>query len=476
MKQIDADVCVIGAGSAGLSVAAGTSQLGLRTVLIEANRMGGDCLNTGCVPSKAMLALAKAAHGALRVEDSQIGPAEMALPHRLVHEFVHRAIATIAPHDSQARFEQLGATVVREHARFVDEHTVETASARIRSRFFVIAAGSRARIPEIAGLDAGKALTNETIFELRAKPEHLVIIGGGPIGAEMAQAHRRLGSAVTVIQSGSVLSKDEPELVEVVRSALRADGIDVLEQAEIQRVDHIDGGVVVLVDQGGVARQVRGSHLLVAAGRQANVDDLGLEQAQVDVAEHGIKVDNRLRTNRRHIFAIGDVIGGPQFTHVAAYHAGIVVRNLVFRIPAKVDYSALPWVTYTDPELAHVGLTEQRARDKFGDRVRTCQFPFERNDRAVTERRTEGLIKVVAQPNGKLLGASIVGPGAGEMIGLWCLALTRGLTLRNITDVILPYPTFGEVGKAVASEWYRPSLFSDRTRWVAGLLQKLPLF
>ena len=474
MTKLEFDVCVIGAGSAGLSVAAGTSRLGLKTVLIERGKMGGECLNSGCVPSKALLAAGKAAHRLEVTDGPGVSSVTPNLDFAAVKDGVRAVIDAIAPNDSVARFEQFGVTVLRDSARFVDARTVVVGGANLRARWFVVATGSRAVIPKIPGLDPSKILTNDTIFDLRDKPDHLVIIGGGPIGIEMAVAHRRLGARVTVIERYSILPHDEPELVEALRTVLRLEGIAVLESAEIASIEYLPEGVVVRVKKDDLDAAISGSHLLVAAGREPVMEDLRLDAAGVAHDRKGIVVDGRLRTSQHHIFALGDVIDAPHFTHVAGYQAGIVVRNLAFRLPAKVDYEALPWVTYTDPELAHVGLTEAQARKRYGSQISVQSVPLDSNDRAVAEHHTTGSIKIVVGSRGRILGASILAPAAGEMIGLWCLAIKQKLTLRAITDLMLPYPTMGEVGKAAASQHYQPILFADRTRRLVGALQWLP--
>src|SRR5258708_11145466 len=408
--------------------------------------MGGECLNSGCVPSKALLAAGKAAHRFEAIDIAGVSSVAPDLDFAAVKKGVRAVIDAIAPHDSVARFEQFGVTVLRESARFVDARTVAVGSGTVRARWFVIATGSRAVIPLITGLDPFKILTNDTIFDLRDKPDHLVIIGGGPIGIEMAVAHRRLGARVTVIERYSILPHDEPELVKTLRGLLRLEGISVLESAEIASIEHTNEGVVVHVNRDTRDEAVSGSHLLVAAGREPVLEDLRLDAAGIAHDRKGIVVDGRLRTSRRHIFALGDVIDAPHFTHVAGYQAGIVVRNLAFRLPAKVNYDALPWVTYADPELAHVGLTEAQARKRYGNKVSVQRVPLESNDRAVAERRTMGAIKIVVGSRGRILGASILAPAAGEMIGLWCLAVKRKLTLKAIADLMLPYPTMGDVG------------------------------
>jgi pyruvate/2-oxoglutarate dehydrogenase complex dihydrolipoamide dehydrogenase (E3) component len=469
MATIDTDICVIGAGSGGLSVAAGAAQMGASTVLIERGAMGGDCLNYGCVPSKSMIAAGRAADTIRHAGRFGVNGHEPQIDFGRVHDHIHGVIAAIAPNDSVERFEGLGVKVIRASARFTGPDTVEAGGATIKARRFVLATGSRASHPPIPGLDDVLFLTNETIFERKAAPEHLIVIGGGPIGVEMAQAHRRLGAEVTILQKGSILPKDDPDLVAIVRDRLTAEGVDLREDVDIARVERHGNGIAAVLADG---TRIEGSDLLVAAGRQANVDGLGLEAAGIEFSPKGVKTDARLRTTNRRVFAVGDVAGGPQFTHIAGYHAGIVIRNVLFRLPAKVDYSALPWVTYTDPELAHVGLTESEARKSHKD-IRVLTWNFEENDRAQAERETEGRVKVLTLPNGRILGASIVGPHAGELIQVWCLAISQKLKIGAIASMIAPYPTLGEAGKRAAGAFYTPKLFSGRTR---GLVRFLSWF
>lgn len=469
------DLIVIGAGSAGLATAAGTAQLGLHTALIEADKMGGDCLNTGCVPSKALLKAAKEADAFRTADKYGITAQEPEIDFSAVKDHVYGVIKQIEPHDSQERFEGLGVEVIRGRARFTDKQTVEVGDQYYCARKFVIATGSRAAIPPIDGLDAKRVYTNENIFDLRDKPEHLIIIGGGPIGTEMAQAHARLGAQVSVIDMQHILPRDDAELSAIVREQLRHDGVTFYEQAGVKSIEHRDDGVHVHIDHDAQSKRVEGTHLLVAAGRKANIDDMGLEAAGVQTHKHGIQVDKRLRTSNKQIHAAGDVCGGPQFTHVAGYHASILIRNIVFHIPAKVNYASLPWVTYTDPELANVGLTSQQAIDRYGAaRIKVTQWRFCDNDRAVAERRTEGLAKVVTTSKGHILGATICGPGAGELIGLWGLAIDKKLKIGAVANIIAPYPTYSEVSKRIGGAFFTPKLFSDKTRKLVGWLQKIP--
>ena len=472
-KTLNVDLCVIGAGSGGLTVAAGAAQLGAKTVLIEKGRMGGDCLNTGCVPSKSLLAAGRSAEAIRQARRHGVDGAAPRVDFQAVHDHVHGVIAAIAPHDSQERFEGLGVTVIRAAARFTGPALVAAGETTIRARRFVIASGSSPLIPPIPGLEATPHLTNETVFDNTRIPEHLIVIGGGPVGVELGQAHRHLGARVTVVEMLEILGHDDPELVEVVRNRLAADGVVLLEGAKLVRVETQagTGGLVAVVERDREQRRIEGSHLLVAAGRKPNVEGMGLEAAGVAHGRDGIKVDRRLRTSNRRVFAIGDVIGGHLFTHVAAYQAGIVLRNALFRLPAKVDYRALPWVTYTSPELAHVGLTEAQARAKSGA-IRVLRWSFDEVDRAQTERQTEGMIKVVASKRGRVLGASIVGRHAGDLLQPWILAIAQNIGLRAMAAHIVPYPTLGEVNQRVAGSFYEPRLFSERTRKIVRFLAR----
>lgn len=470
-EELRADICIIGAGSAGLSVAAGAARLGASTVLVEQGAMGGECLNTGCVPSKALLAAAKAAHAVRSAGAFGIEAPDPAVDFGRVRQHIQGVIAAIAPHDSAERFEGLGARVIRARAHFVGSRAIAAGDVIVRARRMVIATGSRPAVPSIPGLDAVPFLTNETVFANEILPEHLLIIGGGPIGIEMAQAHRRLGSRVTVLEGGRALSKDDPELAGQMLERLAGEGIEIRQGVEIKSAEAVTSGRIRLRLAGaGEDTEIEGSHLLVAAGRRPNVEGLDLATAGVRSTDKGIVVDERMRTSAKGVYAIGDVTGAPQFTHVAGYQAGIVIRNALFRWPAKVDYRSLPWVTYTDPELAQAGLTEAAARQKHGDDVRVVRAEFADNDRARTEREVTGLVKIIARRNGRVLGASILGAHAGELIHLWVLVIGQGLKLKQVAGMIAPYPTLGEVGRRAAGEFYAPVLFGA---WSKRLVQAL---
>jgi pyruvate/2-oxoglutarate dehydrogenase complex dihydrolipoamide dehydrogenase (E3) component len=457
------DLCIIGAGSAGLAVAAGAAQMGAQIVLVERGRMGGDCLNFGCVPSKSLLAAARLADLARRGAALGITSARPDIDFAAAAAGVQNVIAAIAPNDSVERFEGLGVRVLRREARFTSPRTIRAGEIEIRPRRFVIATGSYPAVPALPGIANVPYLTNETIFANRERPDHLIVIGGGPIGVEMAQAHRRLGAKVTVLDVGPVLPRDDPELVASLAGHLASEGIALRPRVEIVGIER-DGGRIVarLADN----ERIVGSHLLVAAGRRPSIEALDLPAAGIESTAQGITVDARLRTTNRRAFAIGDVAGGPQFTHVALYHAGIVIRNALFRLPAKVDYRTLPWVTYTDPELAQVGLTQAAA----GEDARILRWPFSENDRAQTERDTEGLVKIVLGRNGRVLGASILGAGAGDLILPWALAIAQKLKIGALANLIVPYPTRGEASKRAAGCYYTPTLFSPRTRRLVRFL------
>ncbi len=471
-KIINADICVIGAGSAGLSIAAGASQMGAQTVLVERGRMGGDCLNYGCVPSKSLLAAAKAANAHRLARRMGVGGAPPEIDFQAVHDHVRRVIESIAPQDSVERFEAMGVTVVRTGARFTGPREVEAGDMRIRARRFVVATGSLPMVPPIPGLEALPYLTNETVFDLSELPGHLIILGGGPIGCELGQAFRRLGARVSLLEMASILPKDDPELVDILRTKLREDGMEILEGARVAGAEGSDKAVAVTVERDDETQRVSGSTLLIAAGRRPAVDDLDLQAAGNEFDRSGVKVDARLRTTNRRVYAAGDVVGSYQFTHMAGHHASVVIKNALFRLPARVETRAVPWVTYTDPELAHVGLSEDAARRAHG-RIRVLRSPFAENDRARAERRTDGLVKVIATPRGRILGASILGAHAGESIQPWILAVARRIGLSAMAGTIAPYPTLGEAGKRAAASFYAEKLFSERTKRLVRLLLRL---
>ena len=468
-RELQVDFAVVGAGSAGLSFAAGAAQLGCSVVLFEQADMGGDCLNTGCVPSKALLAAAHAVHAARAGARLGVTAGEPQVDFPAVMAHVHGAIGTIAPHDSQERFESLGVTVVREHARFTDPRTLESESVRVRFRRAVLATGSRPTAPPIDGLDRTPFHTHETIFGLQELPGHLLILGGGPIGAELGQAFARLGSRVTIVEATEPLGREDPDLKAVVLGSLGADGVEIRTGAAVVSAEPTPGGVALNLFGAG---RLEGTHLLVAAGRAPNVEDLGLEAAGIAYDKRGLTVDKSLRTSNRAVYAAGDVTGRPAFTHAAGAHAALLIRKLLFAQRVDVEKLVVPRVTYTDPPLAAVGLTETQARETLGDGVKVVTAGFGKNDRAITEGDSRGFGKLITDRKGRILGAGLVGAGSDELIAAWVIALAHGLSLRKMAGWIPPYPTRGDVNRALASAYYAPVLFSARTRRLVSLLKR----
>lgn len=469
MADIKTDILVIGAGSGGLSVAAGAVQMGATVTLLEGHKMGGDCLNYGCVPSKALLAAGHAAHAMTAGAAMGITPVAPQIDYAAAKDHVARAIATIEPVDSQERFEALGVRVIRAFGHFTGPNTVQAGNDSITARRIVIATGSRPFVPPVPGLDSVPYLTNETLFDLRERPDHLLIIGGGPIGMEMAQAHRRLGCDVTVIEGAKALGRDDPELAAIVLTHLRAEGITIAEDAQAAEIRGQAGAIEVVTKDG---RLFQGSHLLVAVGRSANTDKLNLKAAGIETTKTGIKVDDRLRSTNKRVYAIGDAAGGMQFTHVAGYHAGLIIRQALFGLPAKQKTAHLPRATYTDPELAQVGLTEAEARKTYGTALEVVRFDYHHNDRAIATLQTKGLIKVMVH-KGRPVGASIVGHQAGELITLWSLAIANNLKMSAVAGMVAPYPTFSEINKRAAGAYFSPRLFDNpMVKRIVGLVQK----
>jgi pyruvate/2-oxoglutarate dehydrogenase complex dihydrolipoamide dehydrogenase (E3) component len=468
----DFDLAVIGAGAAGLSVVAGAAQLGASVALIERGRMGGDCLNTGCVPSKALLAAAHAARTIREAARFGITASDPVIDWDRLRSHVHGVIASIAPVDSAARFEALGATVIQGEARFTNPAAIAVNGRAITARRFIIAAGSRAAIPPIPGLQDVPFWTNDSLFDLSVRPDHLLILGGGPIGLEMADAFSGLGCRVTVIDAGRIAVKEDPELVDGLRQSLAGRGVVFREGNGV--TDIAPGPLLSLAD----GTTIEGSHLLVAVGRTPNLAELDLSAGNIKAGPAGIATDRGLRSVTNHrVFAVGDIadpagIGPRAFTHVGSYHAGIIIRRVLFRLPAKIDYAALPRVTYTDPELAQTGLTEAEAVAA-GLQVQLLRWSMAENDRAVAERDTAGLVKLVVSGN-RVVGAGILAPQAGEMISQWSLAIAQRTKLSALAGLIVPYPTRSEAAKRAAGSFFAPKLFSPRTKALVRLLSRLP--
>lgn len=467
-ETLTPDLCIIGAGSGGLSVASGAVQMGASVVLVEGGEMGGDCLNYGCVPSKALLSAGKRAE-AVRRGGLGVGPAEPEIDYAAAMEHVSATIAAIAPHDSQSRFETLGCTVLRDWARFVSPSEVVAGDTRIRARRFVIATGSSPFVPPVPGLSDTPYLTNETLWALRERPEHLLILGGGPIGIEMAQAHRRLGSRVTVIEAAQPLGAHDPELAEVALAALTAEGVEIHAGKAAEAISGSDGAVTVTLAGG---TEITGTHLLVATGRRASLERLDLAAGGIEHSPRGVAVTPGLRsTSNRRVYAIGDAAGGLQFTHVAGYQAGLVVRNALFRLPVRNRTDHIPRVTYTDPEIAEIGLTEREARTAVRTEIEIYRAPFSDNDRARAEGHTDGLVKVMLTPKGQILGVGIAGPHAGDLLQPWALAVSKKLRVRDVVGHVAPYPTLGEASKRAAGAYFAPRLFEKP--WVKRIVRLL---
>ena len=473
MARFDFDLGVIGGGAAGLTVTSGAAQLGARTLLIEKEPvLGGDCLHFGCVPSKTLIRTAAVYH-AMR-HAPRYGLPEVPLPpvdFRRVAQRIRAVIETIQQHDSVERFCRLGAQVVFGEPRFTDEHTVQVGGKGYTAARWVIATGSSPLVPSLEGLRETPFLTNRELFSLNELPPSLVVLGAGPIAIEMAQAFSRLGSKVDVVQrSGQILSKEDKDLADLAMAGLQAEGITFHLQAKVVRVRELGNERELLYqDAEGREQTLRAKALLVALGRMPNVAGLGLEEIGVAVDARGVAVDNRLRTSRKHIFAAGDVLGSHQFTHAAGYEGSVVVTNAVFRLPRKVDYTWLPWCTYTEPELASIGMNEQRAR-KAGIEHTVWREKFAANDRSLAEGEKTGCIKLLLDHRGRPLGAQIFGLHAGELLGEWVAAMNGKVKTATLAAAIHPYPTLGEINKRVAGAPLAQKLFSPTVRKALALL------
>jgi pyruvate/2-oxoglutarate dehydrogenase complex dihydrolipoamide dehydrogenase (E3) component len=454
------DLIVIGGGAAGLTAAGMGASLGARTLMIERHRLGGDCTWTGCVPSKTLLHVAKTVHAARAAARFGITPDAGELDFSAVRRHIHSVREEVySDADRPEIFHAMGVETAFGQAAFLDKRTVRVSSDGDSRDYsagrILIAAGAGPLVPSIDGLNDVSYLTSETIFEIDRLPRHLVIVGGGPIGTEMAQAFRRLGAQVTVLdQAERILANDNDELASMLQTQLEQEGVQYTLRANVTTARREEDGIVLMAEVGGETKTIRGDALLLAVGRRPNLDGLNLDAAGIEYTRDGITVDDRCRTNRKHIFAAGDITGRYQFTHMSEHMAKVAVTNALLRLPMKIDTRNVPWVTYTDPELAHVGAREtDLERDGVSHTV--YRFPYGKIDRAVTEDETTGMIKVFAKRwNGKILGASILGAGAGEIICEFSLAIRNGISLRQIADTIHPYPTMGLGARRAADQWY----------------------
>jgi pyruvate/2-oxoglutarate dehydrogenase complex dihydrolipoamide dehydrogenase (E3) component len=448
------NLVVIGGGTAGLVSAVGAAGLGARVALIERQLLGGDCLNVGCVPSKAVIRAARAAHDARTAGELGVhtGPVEVDFAAAMLR--MRRLRAAIAPHDGAARLARAGVDVFLGDGRFVADDAIEVAGQRLSFARAVIATGARAAVPEIPGLAEAGYLTNETVFTLTERPRRLLVIGAGPIGCELAQAFRRLGSEVSIVDRGTrILPKDDPEAAAIVQSRFAAEGIDTVLGARIVRVER---GPVIVIDRGRGEERVTGDRILVAAGRAPNVASLGLDAAGIEATERGIVVDDHLRTTNRRVLAAGDVASRFQFTHAADAMARVAIQNALFFGRKRVSALTIPWSTYTDPEIAHVGISAADAAAR-GD-LQTLTVPLRDVDRAVLDGEVDGFARVHADRKGRILGATLVSRHAGESIGELVLAMTAGVRLGTIAATVHPYPTQAEAIRKLGDAFQRTRL------------------
>ena len=467
MASYDYDIGIIGGGAAGLTVASGAAQLGAKTLLIEKETaLGGDCLHYGCVPSKTLIRSAHVYHDMKHAD--RFGLPKVALPpvdFSRIAKRIQDVIAVIQKHDSEERFCKLGAKVAFGSVFFKNDRTVDLDGRSITAKNWVIATGSSAAVPPIPGLKEIGYITNREIFSLDRLPGSMIVLGAGPIGIEMAQAFNRLGSSVTVVDmAGQILTKEDADMADAVQAVMEAEGVKFYLGAAVERASATGEKKSVTLRLGdGASITLAAEAVLVAMGRAVNVKDLWLDAAGVAFDRTGITVDARLRTSQKHIFAAGDVSGGFQFTHAAGYEGGIVVSNAVFHLPRKVNYTWLPWCTYTDPELASIGRNERAATDA-GIDYSVWTEAFQDNDRGLAEGQTEGRIKLILDKKEKPLGVQILGPRAGDLIAEWVAALNGGVKLSTIASAIHPYPTLGEISKRVTGSVFSPKIFSEKVQ------------
>ncbi len=472
MSVPEFDICVIGGGAGGLVVAAGGATLGAKVALVERHEqgMGGDCLHYGCVPSKTLLKSAKVAHLMRSAERYALPAADPQVDLAKVMQRVAGVIASIQPHDSPERFRSLGVDVQFGSGKFLSPSCFEVGGRRLTAKHFVIATGSRPAVPPIPGLRDISFLTNESVFALREPVGSLIIVGAGPIGCEMAQAFSRLGSKVTVVDLVSrILPREDSDLSEVVGHAMAADGIDFHLGATVTRAEAgLSGPILFLKREGGTEVKLEASRLLIAAGRLPNVEELDLAAAGVVLKNGRIVSDASLRTANRRVYVCGDVTGGPQFTHMAEHHAGVILRNILNPLPfkfAKTQTRVVPWCTFTEPELARVGISETEAKAQNLPH-RVYRFPFHDLDRARAEGETEGLAKIVTDPKGRILGAALVGAHAGEIIHEYLLAIAKGMRTSDLSDVIHIYPTLAQVNRRVCDQRRKEALTPNAKKWI----------
>ena len=478
MARFEYDLGIIGGGAAGLTAAAGGAQFGAKTILIEkSSRLGGDCLHYGCVPSKTLIRTASVWNLAGRSKAFGL-PAISLPPVNLgaVMDRVQEVIEKIQHHDSPERFCGLGAEVRFGRPAFADDHVVVLDGKRIAAKNWIIATGSSPVVPPIEGLASVPYWTNETVFSQRTLPGHLIVLGGGPIGLEIAQAFARLGSKVILVEfMDQILGPEDADMAEILKTRFEAEGVNIHMGTKALKVD--SKGAAILLTVAPVAKEgqtmiIEGDALFLSTGRKPNIGDLALEKAGVAFTQHGIPANTRLKTNISHIYACGDVNGQFPFTHVAGYEAGIALTNAILHLPRKVDYGKIGWCTYTDPEVASIGFNEKRAR-RAGLDYRIIEEKFEENDRAQAEGETAGKIKILLDKNDKLLGCQMIGAHAGELIHEWIIALSGGVKLSAMAGAVHVYPTLSEISKRAAGRIFADKLFGDRTKSILKLLFNL---
>ncbi len=478
MAKYEYDLGIIGGGAAGLTAAAGGAQFGAKTILIEKSpRLGGDCLHYGCVPSKTLIRTAGVY--SLIKRSKEFGLPEFQIPPvdlGAVMDRVKNVIEKIQQHDSEERFCGLGARVLSGNPVFADDHKVNVGGQNISAKSWIIATGSSPSLPAVQGLADIPYWTNETVFSQRKLPSRLIVLGGGPIGLELAQAFARLGSKVTIIEfMEQILGPEDIDIADIVRQRLEEEGCTILIGTKAMNVEYVNSFIRLTcasVMEGKQTVMIEADALLVAAGRKPNIDGLGLDAAGVIYTPRGIPSDLRMRTNIHHIYACGDVNGQLPFTHVAGYEAGIALTNAILHLPRSAAYDKIGWCTYTDPEVASIGLNEKRAK-KEGVQYRIMKEQFAENDRALAEGEKKGEIKLLVSPSGKFLGCQIIGARAGELIHEWIIAINGNVKLSTIAGAVHVYPTLSEISKRVAGRLFSEKLFSDGTRNVLKFLFSL---
>jgi pyruvate/2-oxoglutarate dehydrogenase complex dihydrolipoamide dehydrogenase (E3) component len=466
MAQHDYDIAILGGGAAGLTIAAGASQAGAKTLIIEKeSKLGGDCLHYGCVPSKTLIRTARVRHLMKNAQKFGLPGLDLQRPDfREIAGRIQSVINTIQKHDSEERFCSLGAKVEFGHAKFIDDHSVSLNGKEVSARNWVIATGSSAAIPPIEGLNQIPYITNREVFSLEKLPDSMVIVGGGPIGIELAQAFTRLGTKITVVEFlPQILNADDQDMTNVILETLKSEGVEVHLNSAVQSVRNLGNEREVAFKTGGDIKNIRAEVILIATGRKVNLEGLGLEDIGISFDRRGLKLGPRLRTTLPHIYGAGDVTGVYQFTHAAGYEGGIVLSNAIFRFPRKVDYGNLPWVTYTDPELACIGMNEKTAK-AHGVRYAVWSEPFEDNDRSLAEGERVGKIKMLLDEKEKPIGIQILGPHAGDLLSEWVAIMNGNVKLSTLASAVHPYPTLGEINKRVAGNFLATKIFSERVR------------